>query len=361
MREHEVPTHVQAEDRVLLWFTFPQIVAMTAVAALSYGLYHYAPVGPSGVRIALAALFALAGLALVAGRIGGRRLPVVAADLLRYAVGARRYAGPPSELARAEPPAPASPSEPKGDPLRLLARRVLRRTRRASQKRKEGERRNGRLPFRRRTAGKQPGSERRASPDEREQRRGFWKSFLIAIALALVVLGVLPLAVALADSPADEGWFSEEIEFQPPPAVPGQRLFVEGLTVSGERAEVVLRAAADLDLVVRAYGGPGGGGAATTPSPRSTKASARATTCPCRARRRRSSSHGRTSWGRRAPSVSRASSCPGRCRRPRGSCAPCGSPRSAGRRAFSRAWSPRRARARSRRRSSCRRRPGTPR
>ena len=36
MREHEVPTHVQAEDRVLLWFTFPQIVAMTAVCALSY-------------------------------------------------------------------------------------------------------------------------------------------------------------------------------------------------------------------------------------------------------------------------------------------------------------------------------------
>ena len=47
MREHEVPTHVQAEDRVLLWFTFPQIVAMTAVCALSYGAYRYAPVGPS--------------------------------------------------------------------------------------------------------------------------------------------------------------------------------------------------------------------------------------------------------------------------------------------------------------------------
>ena len=25
MREHEVPTHVQAEDRVLLWLTFPQL------------------------------------------------------------------------------------------------------------------------------------------------------------------------------------------------------------------------------------------------------------------------------------------------------------------------------------------------
>ena len=47
MREHEVPTHVQAEDKVLLGFTFPQIVAMTAVCALSYGAYRYAPAGPS--------------------------------------------------------------------------------------------------------------------------------------------------------------------------------------------------------------------------------------------------------------------------------------------------------------------------
>ena len=46
MREHEVPTHVQAEDRVLLGFTFPQVVAVMAVFALSYGAYRYAPVGP---------------------------------------------------------------------------------------------------------------------------------------------------------------------------------------------------------------------------------------------------------------------------------------------------------------------------
>ena len=87
MREHEVPTHVQAEDRVLLWFTFPQIVAMTAVCALSYGVYRYAPVGPSEVRMALAVLFGLFGIAMVAGKIGGRRLPLVAADLLRYRLG----------------------------------------------------------------------------------------------------------------------------------------------------------------------------------------------------------------------------------------------------------------------------------
>ncbi len=273
MQAHEVPTHVQVEDRVLLWFTFPQIVAMTAVCALAYGLYHYAPVGPSGVRMAAAALFALGGLAVVAGRIGGRRLPLVAADLLRYAFGARRYAGPPAELARIEPPAPAqSPGGREGDPLRLLARRVLRRTRRAAQKRKEGERRTGRLPFRpqrlfgRRRGGEQPDGAQPAAREDREQRlgqqrrgkRGFWKSFLAAAVLALVVLSTLPLAAALAQEPGDEGWSSEEIEFQPPPLVPGRRLFVEELTVGGKRAEVALRAATDLQLTVRAYGGPEG-------------------------------------------------------------------------------------------------------
>ena len=61
MREHEVPTHVQAEDRVLLWFTFPQIVALTAVCALSYGAYRYAPIGPAEVRIGLAVVMGLVG------------------------------------------------------------------------------------------------------------------------------------------------------------------------------------------------------------------------------------------------------------------------------------------------------------
>ena len=273
MQAHEVPTHVQAEDRVLLWFTFPQIVAMTAVSALAYGLYHYAPVGPSGVRIAAAVLFALGGLAVIAGRIGGRRLPLVAADLLRYALGARRYAGPSAELVRSEPPAPVQAHGGReGDPLRLLARRVLRRTRRASKQRKEGERRNGRMPLRphrlfgkrRPTGGEDPESDRRATDREqrlgqqRQGRRGFWKSFLVAAVLALLVLSTLPLAAALAQEPEEGGWTSDEIEFQPPPLVPGRRLFVEQLTVSGGRAEVVVRAATDLRLTVRAYGGPEG-------------------------------------------------------------------------------------------------------
>ena len=125
MREHEVPTHVQAEDRVLLGFTFPQVVAVMAVFALSYGAYRYAPVGPSEVRMALAVLFGLVGVAMTVGKIGGRRLPLVAADLLKYRLGARRYAGQIAQLVRSEPArAPAAgedrprPAEPDGETRR---------------------------------------------------------------------------------------------------------------------------------------------------------------------------------------------------------------------------------------------------
>ena len=59
MREHEVPTHVQAEDKALLWFTFPQIVAVVATCALAYGVYRYFPFGPSGLKLGIAILLAM--------------------------------------------------------------------------------------------------------------------------------------------------------------------------------------------------------------------------------------------------------------------------------------------------------------
>ena len=121
MREHEVPTHVQAEDKVLLWFTFPQIVAVVAVCAVAYGAYRYFPLGPSEFRLGIAIVFGTLGIVLTVGKVGGRGLPLVAADLLKFNLGARRYAGSPIQLARSEaPPVP----EAKPDPLRLLAKKA---------------------------------------------------------------------------------------------------------------------------------------------------------------------------------------------------------------------------------------------
>ena len=272
MREHEVPTHVQAEDRVLLWFTFPQIVALIAVCALSYGAYHYAP-GPSEARMALTIVLGLFGVAMVVGKIGGRRLPLVAADLLKYRLGARLYAGSLSQLARSEPPAPV---ESGPGPLSLMAKRGKRGARRMRvmarrglrRMRKSRSRRNGRMPFRPHGwFGKRRGrNDRRtdnvkgrqaAGREGKEKRSKGWRSLMPAVALAVLVAVIPQAAVADGDEP-EEGQTFPEIEFEIPETVPGRRIFVEGLRVSGDGAAVTLRAATGLDLRVRAFGGPEG-------------------------------------------------------------------------------------------------------
>ena len=46
-----------------------------------------------------------------------------------------------------------------------------------------------------------------------------------------------------------------EIDFEPREPVPGRRLYYEELRVEGDRAHVTLRAATDLEIRVRAFGG----------------------------------------------------------------------------------------------------------
>ena len=260
MREHEVPTHVQAEDKVLLGFTFPQIVAVVAVCAISYGAYRYAPVGPSEVRMALAVVLGLVGVAMVVGKIGGRRLPLVAADLLKYRLGARVYSGPVSQLVRSEPPAPEQPVKSGPGPLSLMAKRAgrgLGRLRKNKKTRKNGERRNGRMRWfgkrRQKDGGKSHGRDHRAENLQTRRKRPR-KGFLALAAVALLAAAVVTVPQAVL---ADGHW-QDEIDFELTEPVEGRRIFVEALTVTGDRAAVTLRAATDIDIRVRAYGGPEG-------------------------------------------------------------------------------------------------------
>ncbi len=261
MREHEVPTHVQAEDRVLLGFTFPQIVAVTAVCAISYGAYRYAPVGPSEVRMAIAVVLGLVGIAMVVGKIGGRRLPLVAADLLKYRLGARLYAGPVSQLVRSEPPAPAQPVRSGPGPLSLMAKRAgrgLARLRKNRKTRKNKERRNGRMRWFGKRRGKDEGRGQRhdhRAETLQSRRRKPRMGWIPVVALAVLMAAATVPQAALADD--HEPW-RDEIDFELTEPVEGRRIFVEGLTVSGDRAAVTLRAATNIDLRVRAYGGPEG-------------------------------------------------------------------------------------------------------
>ena len=284
MTEHEVPTHVQAEDRVVLWFTFPQIVAMTAVCALGYGVYRYAPVGPSEVRTGLAVVFALFGMAMVVGKVGGRRLPVVLADLLRFGVGPRRYAGPVSDLVRSEPPAP--PMAAKNASSLKGTRDVSRRRRRWARRirrtfrphgwfgKRRRRRRRDRLPGRAGQPGEGKGSGRTPLLPGRLLARWSgpgltvgiarrWLRWFMAagvVALSAAALAAMSLTAPVSGQepePEDIGlWDLEsEIDFEPRDPVPGRRLYYEELRVEGDRAHVTLRAATDLELRVRAFGG----------------------------------------------------------------------------------------------------------
>ena len=275
MREHEVPTHVQAEDKVLLWFTFPQIVAVVAVCAVAYGAYRYFPFGPTEFRLGIAILFGITGIALTVGKVGGRGLPLVATDLLKFNLGARFYVGSPVQLARSEaPPVP----EAKPDPLRLLAKKAAGGIGRAV----KAARRKGCRPFRphswfgkRRPRGAENANGGKAAtpkdletqakkPPHQVRGRRWYKLLAVAGLLALTLIAIP--GTALADDPDDEAedrpygdaWRLDEIYFVPPDPVPGRRVFIEGISVSGSHANVTLRAAHELQLRGRAYGGRSG-------------------------------------------------------------------------------------------------------
>ena len=187
------------------------------------------------------------------GKIGGRGLPLVAADLLKFNLGAGRYAGSPSQLALSEPPAPV---EAKPDPLRLLAKKAAGGLGRAV----KAARRKGRAPFRphswfgkRRPGGSQGVRANRPAVNEARGKKPWYKLLAVAAVLAAAV-AVIP-ATALADDPEDPGWRLDEIYFVPPDPVPGRRIYVERLAVSGDTAAVTLRAAHALELRIRVYGG----------------------------------------------------------------------------------------------------------
>ena len=192
MREHEVPTHLQTEDKVLLGLTFPQIVAIAAVVGLAYGLWKQAAFLPDGAfRLGAAIVVGLLGLAMVAVRPGGRGLPTVILDLLRFALSPKRYEGEVTALLN---PPVATPPKPK------------------SQK-KKGRRRLWRfrlkgLPF---------------------------KCLSLLLAVMVILTSIAPSA-ALAAGPASG----------PDP----QRLFIEAWRVRGNEAELTLRAATSLEVQV---------------------------------------------------------------------------------------------------------------
>ena len=205
MQAHDVPTHLQAEDRVLLGLTFPQIVAGMAVLDLAYGVWQRAAFLPEGHwRIGAAVTFATLGLAGIVVRPGGRALPAVVLDLLRFALTPKRYGGGIAGLLR--PPVEETPTKAQGQTKgkgKAKAKRNKKRWLRAG------------LPFR-------------------------LLSFTLAV--SVVLASVAPSAAVMAAAPPEDA----------------QRLFIESWTVRGNRAELSVRAATSLTVQVRAQTEDGG-------------------------------------------------------------------------------------------------------
>ncbi len=257
MREHEVPTHVQTEDKVLLWLTFPQVVSLIAVAAVGYGVFNYAP-GPTGLRIGIAVVIGVIGAAAAVGQIGGRRLPLVVADLLKYWLGSSRFEGQAGDLLR---PAPVMAVEAEPGLMDKMWEKGRRRFRRLCNRR---DRRNGdglgRDPN---SSGRRKGKgPKRSKKDKQSGRINFGRRRWVTVGamVVLAIAAVIPQAV-LAQGEDDGGnhHFSE-VDLELPPPVPGRRVYVEEITVTGERLSATVRAATDTNLRAWAFGGESGGG-----------------------------------------------------------------------------------------------------
>lgn len=87
------------------------------------------------------------------------------------------------------------------------------------------------------------------------KRKGNLKMLAVVMAAALTALVATAPQSVLADGHDD---WRDEIDFELTDPVEGRRIFVEAFTVSGDRADVTLRATTDIELRTRAFGGPEG-------------------------------------------------------------------------------------------------------
>lgn len=98
-QRHQMPTHLDVEDRAFLGLSVRQVLCLTSAAAGAYGLSQLGTALPLGLRVALAAVCFVLLAALVLVRLDGR-------GLLDWAVVALRYAaGPRQSVWRPAPPA----------------------------------------------------------------------------------------------------------------------------------------------------------------------------------------------------------------------------------------------------------------
>ena len=83
-RRHEVPTHLNVEDKAFFGLSVRQTMNLTGGAAGTYGLWNQWPDMPLALRVTLAVLSLLLALAFTLVRVYGRGLDEWLFILLHY-------------------------------------------------------------------------------------------------------------------------------------------------------------------------------------------------------------------------------------------------------------------------------------
>jgi hypothetical protein len=87
---HEIPTHLNVEDKAFFGLSVRQVMVLTSGCAVGYGLWTQNPDVPSSVRLAGALACLFVALVLALGRPGGRPFEEWGVIALRYALLPKR-------------------------------------------------------------------------------------------------------------------------------------------------------------------------------------------------------------------------------------------------------------------------------
>jgi hypothetical protein len=87
---HEIPTHLNVEDRAFFGLSVRQVMHLTVGAATAYAIWNQWLWAPPGLRLGLAGLCLLAAVALALVRPGGRALEEWAFVALHHAATPKR-------------------------------------------------------------------------------------------------------------------------------------------------------------------------------------------------------------------------------------------------------------------------------
>ena len=99
MERHEVPTHLDVEDRLFWGLTLPRFFGLMATLSAAYGIYARFPwdrLGlieswEDGLRLGVPIGMALLGLSISLIRPSGRSLATWVMDIARFSLGPRQY------------------------------------------------------------------------------------------------------------------------------------------------------------------------------------------------------------------------------------------------------------------------------